>query len=96
MISASSERTRKNNNSTQKRRIANGSDMQRVRLSLALRGEIARILIELRRRGVIRSYSDGVCQGIRLFYEKVLEQDLRSARLKALEASLQKDELIGA
>jgi hypothetical protein len=52
---------------------------------MILRNETARMILELRSRGIIRSYSDGVSQGIQLFYEKILEQDLRSARLKALQ-----------
>lgn len=80
----------KGNNTLDKRKKLR----QKIRLSMTLFGETAKILAELRARGVIRSYSDGVCQGIRLLYEKILEQDLRSARLKVLETSPQKDEFV--
>jgi len=56
----------------------------KVRVSLTLCGDTARILLELRARGIVRSYADCVNQAVRLFYEKILEQDMRSARLKAL------------
>lgn len=59
----------------------------KVRLNMILKAETARILLELKNRGVIRSYADGVNQAIRLFYDKIIEQDLRSARLKVLRDS---------
>jgi len=52
---------------------------------MILRAETARMLLELRSRGVIRSYADGVNQAIRLFYDKILEQDLSVARLKIIK-----------
>lgn len=44
-------------------------------------GEPAEFLTELRRRGLITSYTDGVIQAIRLFKEKVTEQDLKLVQL---------------
>lgn len=61
----------------------------KVRLSLTLRGDTARIMQELRARGIIRSYADCVNQAVRLFYEKILEQDIRYARLKAFKSDLE-------
>jgi hypothetical protein len=57
----------------------------KVRLNLVLRGDVARILIELRSRGITRSYADCINQSIQLFYSTVMKQDLLLARLKALE-----------
>jgi Arc/MetJ-type ribon-helix-helix transcriptional regulator len=64
-------------------------DTPKVRLSLTLRGDTARIMQELRRRGIVRSYADCVNQAVRLFYEKILEQDIRYARLKAFQSDLE-------
>ena len=94
MINTSSEAVKKNKSARGKQCMSKDCGVPKVRLSMILRGETARILIELRARGIIRSYSDGVCQGIRLFYNKILEQDLRSARLKVLRDSGQEGELI--
>jgi hypothetical protein len=66
-----------------------------VRLSLTLHGEAARILLELKNKGVIRSYSDGVNQAIRVFYEKIVGQELLSARLKALEKGFREGDFVG-
>lgn len=68
----------------------------KVRLNMVLRAETARILLELRARGVIRSYADGVNQAIRLFYDKIIEQDLRFARLQALQIGHEKGGLTDA
>jgi hypothetical protein len=57
----------------------------KVRLSMVLRAETARKLLELRSRGVIRSYADGVNQAILLFYDKILEQDLCAAHLRVIK-----------
>jgi len=57
----------------------------KVRLSMVLRAETAKKLLELRSRGVIRSYADGVNQAILLFYDKILEQDLCAARLRVIK-----------
>lgn len=66
-----------------------------VRLSLTLRGEAARILLELKNKGVIRSYSDGVNQALLVFYAKIVGQELLLARLKALEKGFRDDDFVG-
>jgi hypothetical protein len=63
----------------------------KIRLNLILHGTPAKILRDLRKRGIIRSFSDGVNTAIQVFYDKTLEQDLRSARLATLEESQQED-----
>jgi Arc/MetJ-type ribon-helix-helix transcriptional regulator len=64
-------------------------DTPKVRLNLILRGDTARIMQDLRTRGIVRSYADCVNQAIRLFYEKIIEQDIRYARLKAFQSDLE-------
>jgi hypothetical protein len=63
----------------------------KVRLNLILRGENAKILMELKSRGIVSSYSDCIGQSIRLFYDKITKQDLLSLRLKALQRSFERD-----
>lgn len=70
-------------------------DMLSIRLNLTLHGETARILLELKSRGIIRSYADGVNQAIRLFYEKITQQNLLSARLKAFQDGLEEEWFVG-
>jgi len=68
----------------------------KVRLNLILRGENAKILMELRSRGIVRSYADCIGQSVRLFYDKITRQDLLSIRLKALQRSVERDEMCNA
>lgn len=67
----------------------------KVRLNLVLRGDVARILTELRSRGIIRSYADCINSSIQLFYAAIIKQDLLSARLKALEKGCNNDNFGG-
>lgn len=62
-------------------------DTPKVRLNLILRGDAARILMELRKKGFVPTYSSCIREALRVFYEKVVEQEIRSARLKALQKS---------
>ncbi|MEM3629258.1 MAG: hypothetical protein QXE06_07825 [Candidatus Bathyarchaeia archaeon] len=66
----------------------------KVRLSLILYGDTAKILLELRARGVVRSFADAINQGIRLLYDRIIEQDIRCARLKALQESLEDEKFV--
>jgi hypothetical protein len=55
----------------------------RVHIRCAINGEPARILLELRHRGIIRSNADGVSQGLLALWEKVVRRELEEAQLKA-------------
>jgi hypothetical protein len=46
-------------------------------------GEPARIYLELKRRGLVRSARDAFVQGIVSLHEKVVARDLQLAQLKA-------------
>ena len=67
-----------------------GEYNETVRLSMTLRGAPAKNLRHLRKRGIIRSYADGVNTAIQLLYDKTLAQDLRHARFRTFEEN--KDE----
>jgi len=69
---------------------------RKIRLNMVLQAEAAKILFELKNRGIVRSYADGVNQAILLFYDKIIRQDLLSARLKALEKGFNENEFVGA
>jgi len=52
---------------------------------MKLEGEPAEFLEELKRRGLITSYTDGVIQALRLYSEKIVEQDLKLIQLKNMK-----------
>lgn len=58
---------------------------------MILRAETAKMLLELRSRGLIGSYSEGIRRSVQLFYKQILEQDLSSARLKALRREFEEE-----
>jgi hypothetical protein len=56
------------------------------RLNTSIRGEPARIVEELKRRGIVRSNTDAFVQGVYALYKNVVERDLALARLRTLSA----------
>jgi hypothetical protein len=48
-----------------------------------LRGEPARIVRELKGRGIVKSVREAVVQGLLLLYERTTERDLRRAQARA-------------
>ena len=70
----------------------NTGNHRSIRISFTLYGETGRILFELRRRGMVRSYADCINQAILLLYKEITEQDLRVARLKTLQSHVEADE----
>ena len=76
------------------KRNANNAKVK-VRLNLVLREDVARILVELRSRGIVRSYADCINQSVQVFYAAVMKQDLLLARLKALEKGYSNDNFGG-
>jgi len=59
-----------------------------VRVNTVISGEPARILLELKSRGIVLSNTDAVAQGLLALDERVLERDLAKARLRALEKAI--------
>ncbi len=55
-----------------------------VRINTVLRSEPARVLLELKRRGIVRSNTDAICQALLVYYDRVLERDLKLLQLKNL------------
>ena len=58
---------------------------QKIRINTSISGEPAEILLELKRRGIVTSNTDAVIQALYAFHEKILDRDLRLARLKTLK-----------
>jgi len=61
------------------------NNLNHVRINMTLKGEPAQWLGEWKRRGIITSNSDAVIQSLRLFHEKIIEQDLKTAQLSNLQ-----------
>ena len=55
----------------------------KVYVKCTLRGEPARIFLELKERGVVRSVREAVVQGLLAVYERTMERDLRRAQVRA-------------
>jgi hypothetical protein len=64
--------------------MAKGSDEVKARINTHLKGEPARVLLELKKRGLVLSNRDAVVQGILALHEKVLQRDLAQARLNRI------------
>ena len=56
-----------------------------IRINCSVDGEAAKILLNLKKRGIVKSNREAVVQGLISLQEKVLERDLRLARLKTLK-----------
>jgi hypothetical protein len=56
-------------------------DESKIRINTTVIGEPARWLSEWKRRGLVTSYTDAVIQALRVFNERMIEQDLKSAQL---------------
>ena len=57
---------------------------RRVRINMVVEGELAEWLYDLKKRGLAKSFNDIVRQALRVFKEKISEQDLKSLQLKNL------------
>lgn len=58
------------------------AESDEVRINVAIRGEPAKILQILKKRGIVTSMTDAVVQGTWALYEKVVERDIKAAQLK--------------
>jgi len=59
-------------------------DRLEIRINGSIRDEPARILVEVKRRGLARSNMDAVAQGLLALWERTLDRDTKIARLKAV------------
>jgi hypothetical protein len=56
----------------------------KVRINTTISGEPARILIELKNRGIATSNTDAIIQALFTLYDKIVERDLKTAQLRTL------------
>lgn len=54
---------------------------EKIRINTVVIGEPALWLNEWKRRGLVTSYTDAIIQALRVFNEKLTEQDLKAAQL---------------
>jgi len=66
--------------------MTNGSKSRQesnvVHIRASIEGEPARILLELKRRGLARSNVDAISQSLITLWEKIIARELREAQLK--------------
>jgi hypothetical protein len=56
-----------------------------IRINCNINGEAAQILLNLKRRGIVKSNREAVVQGLISLHKEVLKRDLQLARLKTLK-----------
>lgn len=64
------------------RKVEDSND-EKLYVKCILTGEPARIVSELKQRGIVSSVREAVVQGLFSYYEKVVERDLDRAKLRA-------------
>lgn len=63
--------------------MLNSGKPRRVWVNFPLSGEIAEVYLQLKERGIVHSTRDALAQGLRCLQERVTEQDLKRAQLRA-------------
>ena len=56
-----------------------------VRLNTEIRGEPASMLLSLKERGLVNSFTDAIVQGIVMLYEKAVQRDELKAKVELLQ-----------
>lgn len=56
---------------------------EKLHVKCTLTGEPARIVLELKERGIVRSVREAMVHGILAFYERTAERDLKRAQASA-------------
>jgi len=59
-----------------------------VRINTELKGEPARVLLELKQRGLVGSNREAIAQGILALYEKVLQRDLSIGQIMTIKRAM--------
>jgi hypothetical protein len=57
------------------------TDDSKIRINTVVIGEPAKWLNEWKRRGLVTSYTDAIIQALRLYQERLTDQDLKAAQL---------------
>ncbi|WP_148701070.1 hypothetical protein [Candidatus Nitrososphaera evergladensis] len=61
------------------------SKQTRVRINTEIEGEPAKILLELKQRGLVSDNTDAVNQGLLVLYDRVLKRDMARLQLQRLK-----------
>ncbi|MEP0826459.1 MAG: hypothetical protein HRF40_13330 [Nitrososphaera sp.] len=74
------------NDATTEETVNDGSGRQtRVRINTEIEGEPAKILLELKQRGLVSDNTDAVNQGLLVLYDRTLRRDLARLQLQRLK-----------
>lgn len=61
------------------------SRQTKVRINTEIEGEPAKILLELKQRGLVSDNTDAVNQGLLVLYDRMLKRDLARLQLQRLK-----------
>ena len=67
----------------------NQQHFKSVRLNTEIKGEPAKMLLSLKERGLVNSFTDAIVQGIVLLYEKAVQRDELKAKVELLQEQQQ-------
>jgi hypothetical protein len=73
-----------NDATTEETQIAD-KPQTRVRINTEIEGEPAKILLELKKRGLVSDNTDAVNQGLLVLYDRTLRRDLARLQLQRLK-----------
>ncbi|MEP0825935.1 MAG: hypothetical protein HRF40_10650 [Nitrososphaera sp.] len=73
-----------NDATTEETQIADKPQQTRVRINTEIEGEPAKILLELKQRGLVSDNTDAVNQGLLVLYDRTLRRDLARLQLQRL------------
>jgi hypothetical protein len=74
------------NDATTEETVNHGPSKQtRVRINTEIEGEPAKILLELKKRGLVSDNTDAVNQGLLVLYDRTLRRDLARLQLQRLK-----------
>ncbi|AFU59342.1 hypothetical protein Ngar_c24180 [Candidatus Nitrososphaera gargensis Ga9.2] len=73
-----------NDATTEETQIAD-NPRTRVRINTEIEGEPAKILLELKQRGLVSDNTDAVNQGLLVLYDRTLRRDLARLQLRQLK-----------
>lgn len=68
-----------------KKRVKSSDIRESIRINIEISGEPAEWLLAWKARGLVTSNKDAVLRAFRVLQEKIIEQDLRVARLGMFE-----------
>ncbi|HXG06790.1 MAG TPA: hypothetical protein VNI77_05625 [Nitrososphaera sp.] len=74
-----------NDATTEETQLVDKPQQTRVRINTEIEGEPAKILLELKKRGLVSDNMDAVNQGLLVLYDRTLRRDLARLQLQRLK-----------